>query len=202
MNSVIVEFFANFTSIIFGTISKTKREYLIYYFLVQFLLNIVPLNNLVNLKIMKQSTKNKSQIYIIKFVILFFLALTLSNCQVEEDIDKKESGIQTIDINEALSFLKFNLVNSSSKTGKKSFLLPDLNAISQEKIINSDQLLTVIPLSTNNSEEYSRILMVRLRDTLKTVVFSMYSDKDLLTEYFSGKIMVRNLNGDFVSEVF
>jgi hypothetical protein len=148
---------------------------------------------------MKQNTKYKSGIYILKFLILFFLALTLSNCQVDEEIDKKESSIQTVGINEAVSFLKQNSINSNSKTGKKILALPDLTAVTQEKINGSDQLLTVIPLSTNNKEEYSRILISRISGVLRVVVFSMYSDKDNVTEYFSGKIMIRNLNGDFVN---
>ncbi|MCV9934690.1 hypothetical protein OIU80_20610 [Flavobacterium sp. LS1R47] len=147
---------------------------------------------------MKKKIKYKVQIYIVKFLVLFGLALTLSNCQVEEEIDKKESNIQTVGINDAVSFLKQNPINSS-KTGKNTLLLPDITAISQEKIKNSDQLLTVIPLSTNNKEEYSRILMSRINGVLRVVVFSMYSDKDNVTEKFSGKIMIRNLNGDFLN---
>lgn len=74
-----------------------------------------------------------------------------------------------------------------------------LDKITQEKINGSDQLLTVIPVLTNNKEEYSRILMSRINGVLRVVVFSMYPDKDIVTEHFSGKIMIRNLNGDFLN---
>jgi hypothetical protein len=95
--------------------------------------------------------------------------------------------------------MKQNVVNSRSKTGKKTTLLPDLVNISQEKITNSDQLLTVIPISNNNKQEYSRVLLLKVKNELKSTVFSIYPEEDDKATDFSGKIMIRNLNGDFVN---
>lgn len=95
--------------------------------------------------------------------------------------------------------MKQNPVNRSTKTGKKTTPLPDLTHITQEKIINSNQLLTVIPLLTNDAQENSRILLLKVKNELKSVVFSMYPEEDTVSKYFSGKIMTRNLDGDFVN---
>lgn len=112
---------------------------------------------------------------------------------------KQEGLIKTVSLDETISFMKQNVVNSKSKIGKKTTLLPDLNQISQEKITNSDQLLTVIPLSNNNKQEYSRVLLLKIKDTLKSLVFTMYPDNELPSKDFSGKIFISNINGDFTN---
>ena len=123
----------------------------------------------------------------------------MSNCQVEEDVGRQENTIQTVSLDEAISFVKQNPLNSSSKTGKKKTFTPDFDAITQEKITNSDQLITVIPLYSNTRQEYSRILLLKIKDTIKSVVFSMFPDKDALSKDFCGKILITKINGEFVN---
>jgi hypothetical protein len=91
-----------------------------------------------------------------------------------------------------------NPLNSSSKTGKKKTFTPDFDAITQEKITNSDQLITVIPLYSNTKQEYSRILLLKIKDTIKSVVFSMYPEKSSTKGNFFGKILIHNLDGNFI----
>lgn len=123
----------------------------------------------------------------------------MSNCQVEEDVGRQENTIQTVSLDEAISFVKQNPLKSSSKTGKKKTFTPDFDAITQEKITNSDRLITVIPLYSNTKQEYSRILLLKIKGTIKSVVFSMYPDKDTLSKDFSGKIMITTIDGEFVN---
>jgi hypothetical protein len=123
----------------------------------------------------------------------------LSNCQVEEDVVGQENKIQTVSLDEAISFLKQNPLKSISKTGKKTVSYPIFDAITQEKITNSDQLITVIPLSNANKQEYSRMLLLKIKDTIKSAVFSMYLDKDTKSKDFSGKIMITTIDGEFVN---
>jgi hypothetical protein len=137
---------------------------------------------------------------ILKRIILFTLALTLTNCQVDDDVtEQPQSAIKTVNIDEAKTFLKQSLNNTSAKLLGSETVNLKLDKITQEKINGSDQLLTVIPVLTNDKKEYSRILISRIGGVLRAVVFSMYSDKDNITEKFSGKIMIRNLNGDFLN---
>lgn len=98
---------------------------------------------------MKKSLPYKSKLY--KILFLALLALVLSNCQTEEEnITDNGKKIETVNPKEALSFLKQNIINTDSKTGKNSVLPIDLNSIYQEKIINSDQLITVVPISSGH----------------------------------------------------
>ena len=127
------------------------------------------------------------------------LAFTLSNCQVEEDLVKQEGSIKTVSLNEAISFLKQNPVKTNSIAAKKKPVLLDLAHITQEEITNSDQLITVIPFSDNNKQEYSRVLLLKVKNELRSTVFSIYPDTDDKVTDFSRKIILRNLNGDFVN---
>ncbi|MBP7174404.1 MAG: hypothetical protein KBA33_10125 [Cloacibacterium sp.] len=143
--------------------------------------------------------KNKvSKLKIMKRSILFVLALTLTNCQIEESPAIQTSKIQTISIEEATLFLGQSL-NSSSRLSKKGVVKPELGKITQEKINNSDQLLTVIPLPANDKNQNSRILMLKVRGEIKSVVFTMYPEKNILKSEFSGKILIYDLNGNFVN---
>jgi hypothetical protein len=65
---------------------------------------------------MKQTKNQKPKSYISKFLFLFVLALTLSNCQVEEEVIRQENKIQTVSLDEAISFLKQNPLKSRSKS--------------------------------------------------------------------------------------
>jgi hypothetical protein len=130
--------------------------------------------------------------------LLFIVALTLTNCQVEE-IATDENSIKTVSKEEAMLYLAQNTITSRSIKGKKQAETADLNNVTQEKITNSDQLLTVIPLSNNTSSRYSRILLIKIKDELKSVVFTMYPAQNYLTEDFTGKIIITNLEGNFIN---
>ncbi|MDZ4331244.1 MAG: hypothetical protein U0945_11800, partial [Flavobacterium sp.] len=95
--------------------------------------------------------------------------------------------------------MKQNTLKSSSKIGDKTAIYSKFDAITQEKITNSDQLITVIPLSNTTKQEYSRILLLKIKDTIKSAVFSMYPDKDAKSKDFSGKIMITTIDGEFVN---
>ena len=71
--------------------------------------------------------------------------------------------------------------------------------ITQEKINGSDQLLTVIPYPTNDKTKNERILLLKIEKEIISVVFSMHHEEDSQKDHFSGKIIIRNLNGDFLN---
>jgi hypothetical protein len=130
--------------------------------------------------------------------LLFIVALSLTNCQVEE-IATDENTIKTVSKEEAMLYLAQNTITSRSIKGKKQAETADLNNIAQEKITNSDQLLTVIPLSNNTRTRYSRILLIKIKDELKSIVFTMYPDTDATAQDFSGIIMLNKIDGTFVN---
>lgn len=143
--------------------------------------------------------KNKvSKLKIMKRSILFILALTLTNCQIEESPAIQTSKIQTISNEEATLFLG-QALNSSSRLSQKGVVKPELGKITKEKINNSDQLLTVIPLTANDKNQNSRILMLKVGGEIKSVVFTMSPEKNILKSEFSGKILIYELNGNFVN---
>ncbi|MBP4141152.1 hypothetical protein J3S90_04980 [Flavobacterium sp. P4023] len=78
-------------------------------------------------------------------------------------------------------------------------LFPDFNGLKQEKLTNTDQLLTVIPLLKNNKQENSRILLLKIHNKIRSAIFTIYPEKDNSGSEFSGRVIISNLNGEFVN---
>jgi hypothetical protein len=95
--------------------------------------------------------------------------------------------------------LNTKTLKKGSHASKTKEAKPEFGKITHEKIINSDQLLTVIPLSTNDKTQNSRILLLKIDNEIKSVTFSMYPEKNSPKERFSGKILIHNLDGDFIN---
>jgi hypothetical protein len=144
--------------------------------------------------------KNKLQRFkIAKRIILFAFALTLSNCQVEEEQTQQESRIKTVSTNEAKDFLAQAKVNSKSKSSKTERENIDFKKITQEKINGSDQLLTVIPFATTNEVRNDRVLLMKIGGEIKSVIFSMQPEENSVKGSFSGKIFIYSLDGFFLN---
>jgi hypothetical protein len=147
---------------------------------------------------MKQTNKptNKIRSKIIFFLIPFLL-LFVQSCSTEETVLQNDSNIKTVTMDQAIAFLKQNPLNTSSTKTSKMTTLSDYNAITLEKITNSNQLLTVIPLPENNKQQNRRVLLLTVNDTLKSVVFTMYPDVDQATTEFSGRVLITGIKGEF-----
>jgi len=144
---------------------------------------------------MKSKTKSR-----VKVIMLLFTALLMFNCQNDENLpDQLQNKIETVTIDEAENFLMHSINNSSAKSTSNEFENLEFNKIVQEKINGSDQLLTVIPFVANNDHENNRILMLKIDNEIKSVVFSMYADENSAKENFSGKLFAYSLNGNFIS---
>ena len=153
--------------------------------------------NLINKKqkIMKRKTKSH-----VKVIMLLFIALLMFNCQNDENLpDQLQNKIETVSIDEAKNFLIHSRSNSSAKSTNNEFENLEFNKIAQEKIKGTDQLLTVIPFTTNNDFENNRILMLKIDNEIKSVIFSMYPDENSSKESFSGKLFSYSLDGNFIS---
>ncbi len=131
-------------------------------------------------------------------MVLLFIGC-IQSCSTEESLLENDSQIKTVTKEEALLFLKQNPINTSTKFLKKESFTLNFNAITQEKITNSDQLITIIPIDNKEKKEYERILFLKIKDTIKSAVFSMYPDKNSSSKNFSGKIKITSLNGQFIN---
>jgi len=144
---------------------------------------------------MKRKTKSH-----VKVIMLLFIALLMFNCQNDENLpDQLQNKIETVSIDEAKNFLIHSRSNSSAKSTNNEFENLEFNKIAQEKIKGTDQLLTVIPFTTNNDFENNRILMLKIDNEIKSVIFSMYPDENSSKESFSGKLFSYSLDGNFIS---
>lgn len=136
----------------------------------------------------------------IKRIVLFTLALVLTNCQHEENtVEQSKSSIQTVSINEAKSFLTTSKKNLSSKSSASQLENLELDKIRQEKLSNTDQLLTVIPVKRTNTVQFDRILLLKVNNEIRSVVYKMYSDEPQIKSPFSGKVLIYDLDGNFIN---
>jgi hypothetical protein len=128
------------------------------------------------------------------------MSLTLcfmQSCSTEEALLQNESNIQTVSREQAIQFLQQNPLEVSGNKTSKTTTLSNYDAITLEKITNSDQLLTVIPIPDSDKQQNSRVLLLTVNDTLKSVVFKMYPDVAQSTKEFSGRVLITSMNGDF-----
>jgi hypothetical protein len=92
-------------------------------------------------------------------------------------------------------FLKKETVKESTFS-KKEPLTFNYNKITQEKLTNTDQLITVVPFSTK--DEKSRALLLKIDNTIHTIVYSEYPDTTTTKKSFSGIVIMTTLDGDFI----
>ncbi|PQJ79638.1 hypothetical protein [Polaribacter porphyrae] len=137
----------------------------------------------------------KRKINFIKLgILLFGISLFLFNCEKGElnQVNKNTSLLKTVSKKESASFLT---QNKTLAKGYNSYLTYDISKISFENITNSESKLTVIPAKVEGSSLYSRILLLKINDTIKSVVYNMYPNLIQETPYFSGQVTLTNLNG-------
>lgn len=82
-----------------------------------------------------------------------FTLCLMQSCSTEEALLQNESNIQTVSREQAIQFLQQNPLEVSGNKTSKTTTLSNYDAITLEKITNSDQLLTVIPLPPNSKRQ-------------------------------------------------
>ncbi len=133
------------------------------------------------------------------WVLIVGCMFVFNSCEKETTPNEPKEDIKTVSVNEALRFLETHQSQRKVKSGKEPYVTPDADNIHHEEITNSNEKMTVIPATTVNQGDYSRILMLKFKEELKTVVFSMYPDECSTDSIFSGKIFVTDLEGKFIS---
>ncbi len=130
--------------------------------------------------------------------LLFAAVFTFVACEQDEDVKDTVSGlnVETVSIAEAKEILKE--VFPQTRAGG-SFIKPDLENIVQEALINSDEKMTVVPVTINGESAYSRILLFKIDGFVHKVILTMYASKDTQSEDFSGYLIVRSIKGEIVT---
>jgi hypothetical protein len=123
----------------------------------------------------------------------------LQSCSTEEVLLEREANIKTVTKEEAIQYLKQNHLKTNGTKAEKTTAYLNYGAITQEKITNSNQFLTVIPLLNSNKTQSSRVLLLRVNDTLKSAVFTMSPEGKVKTKEFSGRIMIIGIDGEFIN---
>ncbi len=103
---------------------------------------------------------------LLKTGILFFgISLLLWNCEKEEENQLIESNtsLKTVTKKESSTFLNDYKVSAK---GNSSNLTYDISKINFENITNSDSKLAVIPAEFKNSKLHTRILLLKINDTI------------------------------------
>jgi hypothetical protein len=143
-----------------------------------------------------QTTNHKAQSYISKFLLLFIAALSLTNCQVEE-IATDENSIKTVSKEEAMLFLQQQgkTINLNGNSANYDY---NLRKITQEKLTNTAELLTVVPIITKLKKTKSKALLIKVATKIQTIIYTEYHEESSKTNSFSGTILLTKLNGDFI----
>jgi murein DD-endopeptidase MepM/ murein hydrolase activator NlpD len=131
-------------------------------------------------------------------ILLIGISVVLITCKKEKSTTQ-QSNLETLSTEEVISYFEMQKTSSKANSDNKKQVTPNLKGITQEKIINSSALLTIIPATTIYPEHYSRILMLKINQEIRAVVFSMYSSKESKGENFSGEIMITDLDGNFIN---
>ena len=73
------------------------------------------------------------------------------------------------------------------------------DTIFQERITNSDELLTIVPVSTIYSNMNSRIILLKIDGEINAVVFSINQHENSTQDSFNGEILITDLQGNFMN---
>lgn len=121
-------------------------------------------------------------------------------CQNDEySSEQPKIKIKTVTIDEAKTFLETQNIGLSAKSTNSSFDNLEYGKISQEKINGSDELLTVIPLETNDNSKNERILLLKVDSQIKGLIFTLYPNEDSVEGKFSGDLFSYTLDREFIS---
>ncbi|WP_418639610.1 hypothetical protein [Winogradskyella sp.] len=126
------------------------------------------------------------------FSLIFLLAFS---CQ-KEAFDS-QSQIKTVSNTEALDY--FNTRAEQQRNSSEPYVMVYTDYILNQDIINSDEVITVLPAVTAKGNSYSRVLMLNISGTIEAVVYSMFSDNGFSTENFFGEVLITDLDGNFLN---
>ncbi|WP_289021961.1 hypothetical protein [uncultured Salegentibacter sp.] len=92
-----------------------------------------------------------------------------------------------------------NYLNSEKHKKKSSFVTSiNIAGLKIEPLVNTDQLITVVPATTKYEHTFSRLLLMEVQNEIEAVAFIMHGTEEDKTTNFTGEIMVADLDGNFI----
>ncbi|WP_299112899.1 hypothetical protein [uncultured Winogradskyella sp.] len=133
-------------------------------------------------------------------VILYLgLCITFFTCEKEDTTIDQQDHFKTVSIDDAIRFLDHNHLNTASRNPNEDTYLTSISTdMVQEEITHSDELITVVPVTTIYNSHYSRVLLLEVEGHIQSVVYSMFSNTDTTTDLFSGEMIITDLHGQFL----
>ncbi|CAH0337337.1 hypothetical protein FVB9288_03092 [Flavobacterium sp. CECT 9288] len=112
---------------------------------------------------------------------------------------QNETTIKTVSKQEAIQFLQ----NSNGLNGNKSKstnvpLVYDFEKITQEKTSHKEALITVIPAQSDIKGKKTRVILWKVDNAIESIVYNEYASASSTINSFTGIIIIKRLNGDFV----
>lgn len=129
------------------------------------------------------------------FVIIVFNFL--QSCSSEESVISVDSKIKTVSKEEAILYLK-NGETSLEITAKNKFLYFDFGKITQEKLTNTTEFLTVVPVIVKDKKQRIFALLLKIENKIENILYKEYPDDSSTINSFSGVIIMTKLNGEFI----
>ncbi|MGZ9734678.1 hypothetical protein [Flavobacterium sp. GNP002] len=128
-----------------------------------------------------------------------FTLCLMQSCSTEDIAIEQQSNIETVSKNEAITFVK-NLYDEQRTTAKSSGLQNDFDfdKITQEKLTNTTELLTVIPIKTKAQQQRRRALFLRVGSQIESMIYHEFAESSSTNDTFSGIVLMTRLNGDFI----
>ncbi|CAM2907068.1 hypothetical protein SAMN05444143_105139 [Flavobacterium succinicans] len=121
----------------------------------------------------------------------------IQSCSTEESVLENNAVIKTVTKKEAIQFLK-KYDTTLGINSKNTALIFDFNKITQEKLINTSELLTVVPVFTKAKKQRTRALLLKVENSIETILYNEYPDASSTKSSFTGIILMTKLNGDFI----
>lgn len=129
-------------------------------------------------------------------MVLLFIGC-IQSCSTEEAISENKVLVKTVGKDEAIQFLK-NKTRLEDGLSKKAALNFNFDKISLEKLSNTTELLTVVPVITKAKNQRTRALLLKVENSIETILYNEYSEASSTKNNFTGIILMTKLNGDFI----
>lgn len=136
--------------------------------------------------------KNLLSTLFISLITLHFCNSCDNNNENFNDNNTK-SKTQTVTKKEVLNYLNLNQPKIDN------YLNYDTNSIREEFINDDKTKLVVLNTQTSDRDKFSRLLFLKINDTIKSVVFNMNPiDSTKIDENFTGEITLKSLDGNLI----
>jgi len=133
--------------------------------------------------------------------LLFSICIILIGCEKDEmqklKLENEIENINTVSKEKAINYLK----KKSSITNKQSEALEIFyEEFRYDSILNSNELMAVIPVETEYENVNSSLLLLELNGEIKEVLYHLVAVKETeAASGFTGRIVISDLNMEFIS---